>query len=166
MIAGLFLAIEMALQLRIHVLFPKHLDQPFDTSLRLFRALRVLATEGFRDWTIKSASQTDQSSRMRCQLFCCDYTLTRLCVFWHTQFHQRDQATEILITLSSSNPNGYGACVLHAYLRTDVRLDSVFLCRKMKPWRAVNSIAVQQCHGRHLQRQPDRDQLFRHRSTF
>src|ERR687891_388456 len=100
MIPRFFLAIEMTLQLRIHVFLAKQLDQPFDISLRLLSALCISAVYGLRDWTIKSSGQTDKSWRMRCQLFRCDHTLARLWVFRHTHFHQRDQATEILVTLS------------------------------------------------------------------
>src|ERR1051325_6014917 len=95
MIASFLLTIEMALQFRIHIFFSKQFKQPLDTLLRVLGAPAVYRV---RNWSIESAGQTDQTGGMSRQLFRRDHTLARLCVFGYTQFHQRDQATEILIT--------------------------------------------------------------------
>src|SRR5438046_9614671 len=44
---------------------------------------------------------------MRSQLCRCDGTLTRFCMFRNTQFHERYQPAEILITSSSTSQDGY-----------------------------------------------------------
>src|SRR5688572_20820240 len=100
MIASFLLAIEMALQFRIDVLFTKQVDQPFDSFLRFLRVLCVSGIEGARNRTIESASQTDEAGGMIRQLFSSDHTFLRLCVFRRVQFHEGDQATEIFVALS------------------------------------------------------------------
>src|SRR5215203_685741 len=97
MIASFLLAIEVTLQFRIHILFTKQLYQPFDDSLCFVCVLNVSRVEHGRNWSVKTASQTDQTRGMSRQLVRGDHTLTRFCVFGYMQFHQGDQATEILV---------------------------------------------------------------------
>ena len=54
----------------------------------------------------------------------------------------------------------------NAYLGADVALMSILLCGEMKARRAINSIAIEQSHRRHLQLESGGNQLFRHRSAF
>ena len=84
-----------------------------------------------------------------------DGALAGFGVFRHTQFHQRDQATEVLIPLAGLYEEGdradFGFRELNADFGADMRLDSVLLRREMKSWRAINAVAIEQGHGRQLQ---------------
>src|SRR5262245_14016876 len=135
MIASLFLAIEMALELCVYIFFTKQFYQPIDTSLRFLCAAAVY---GFRNRTIKTTSQTHQPGRMCRQLVRSNHALAWFCVCRHTHFHQRDQATQVLITLSIFYENRYGPGALHTDLGADVRLDPILLCREVKPRCSVN----------------------------
>src|ERR1041384_23632 len=59
-------------------------------------------------------------------------------------------------------------CVLSAesYLGADVSFHFIFLCRKVKPRRAVDSIAIEQRHGRAFELLAHGYQLFRKRRAF
>src|SRR5215213_3063266 len=98
MIAGFFPAIEVALQFRVHILSAKQIYQPFGNTLGLVCVICISRIEQGRDWSISSAGQTNQTGGMSRQLFGGDDTLTRFCMFGYMQFHQRDQATEVLVT--------------------------------------------------------------------
>src|ERR1041384_325449 len=171
MIASFLLAIEMPLYFRVDIFFAKQFDQPIDFALRFYCVLRVSGMDGSRNWPIKAAGQTDQTFSVCGQLVRCDHCFTRLCVFWHTQFHEGDESTEILITGAVTDKDGNGAgasCarLLNAYLGPDMRFDAIPFCSEMKSRCAINSIAVQQSHRRHLQLETGSNQLLRHRSAL
>src|SRR6267143_3976123 len=97
LVARFLYAIEMALQFGINVLFAKHIDEPLRCSLCFLCPLCVSSVKCFCEGPIATACQTNQSFRMRGEFFRCNRALTRLGMLRHTQLHQRDQATEILI---------------------------------------------------------------------
>jgi hypothetical protein len=90
MIASLLVAIEMALELRVDVLFTEQIDQPFGGGLCVLDVINVSGVDRGRDWTIKAAGQTDQALGMCGQLVSSNTVLTWFCVFRHTQFHEGD----------------------------------------------------------------------------
>src|SRR5437016_3624558 len=102
MIARFFFTIEMTLQLGVNVFFAKDVDEPLSCFLCLLRALRVSVVIKSK-WPIISTSQTNQSFRMLSQFFRRYRTLARLCMFWHAQLHQSDQATKVLIAGAITN---------------------------------------------------------------
>src|SRR5215217_286309 len=94
------------------------------------------------------------------------HTFAWLCVLWHTQFHERDETAEVLVTSAVAHEDRDRAetlivGLLNAYLGADVRLDAVLLPAEVKSRRAVNSVAIEEGHRRHIHREAGRDQLFR-----
>ncbi len=87
MIASFLVAIEMALQLRIDVLFTEHINQPFGDCLCIPGVFSVSGIDRARDWTIEAAGQTDETFRMCGQLAGSHAVLTWLGVFRHAQLH-------------------------------------------------------------------------------
>jgi hypothetical protein len=87
----------MTLQLGINVSLAENVDQPLRRSLRMLCTLHDSVVKRARERTIFCASQTDQTFRVRRQFLKRGGALSRLCMLRHTQLHQRDQATEILI---------------------------------------------------------------------
>jgi hypothetical protein len=55
---------------------------------------------------------------------------------------------------------------LNAYLGSDMSLDAILFCREVKSRGAINSIAIQQSHRRHVQLKSGSNQLLRHRSAL
>src|SRR5687768_6099707 len=108
---------------------------------------------------------------MRCQLVGGDHTLTGLCVLAYTKLHQGNQTAEILVTSAVTYEDGnradliFGPWCADTDLGADVRLDSIPFRGEMKPRRAINPIAIEQRHRRHLQLNAGGNQLFRHRSA-
>jgi hypothetical protein len=90
MIASFLVAIKMALQFRIDVLFTEQINQPFGDCLCIPGVLSVSGIDGARDWTIKTTCQTDEAFGMCSQLVGSNTVLALLCVFRHTQLHQGD----------------------------------------------------------------------------
>src|SRR6185369_9449434 len=91
-------------------------------------------------------------------------------MFRHAQFHQRDQAAEVLIprTVSYQHWNGDEISVwtFHTDLGADVRLESILASGKMKPRRSVNAVAIEQRHRRHVEIERGGDQFLRHGGAF
>src|SRR5688500_969727 len=141
LIACFFFSIEMSLQLAVHVLFAENIAQPFDRSLRF----AVAVVERGRDWTIKRARQTDQPCCVHRQLFSGHRTLAGLRVFWDTQFHQRDQATEVLITLPRFYEDGERTDFWQpdSDFGADMRFHVVLFGGEVKPRRAVDAVAIE-----------------------
>src|ERR1043165_804536 len=149
MIACFFLAIEMALQFGVDVLFTKQIDQPLGGCLRVPGVFSVAGIEHARDWTIKTAGQTDEALRVCGKLIGSNTVLGCFGVFRHTQFHQGDETTEVLVTSAVTHQHGNRADSValwqaNSFFSADVRLEITLFCGEMQTRRALNALAIQE----------------------
>src|SRR5690349_5914577 len=59
LVARFFIAIEVALQLRVNILLPKDVQHPGNTSISFFRAIGILLLDDACEWSIVATRQTD-----------------------------------------------------------------------------------------------------------
>ena len=71
--------------------------------------------------------------------------------FWRTKLPFRKKTAEILVSRAIESKHGQRASGRHGDLRANMRPHSCFLSRLMKTCGAINTIAIEQCHGRHVE---------------
>ena len=114
------------------------------------------------EWAFSTACQTNQSAAKFFQLLRFDCALA----FFRTQFHARDQATEIVISLPHGDEQRVAPSAHATDFRADVRLQARFFRREIKPRCAIQPIAVEQRHGWHAVGGACRNQRLGGRSAF
>jgi len=67
------------------------------------------------------------------------------------EFHFGNETAEVLVSRAIESKHGQRASGRHGDLRANMRPHSCFLSRLVKTCRAINTIAVEQCHGWHLE---------------
>ena len=152
LIARLFIAMQMPLQLDIYIVAPKNPAEPSHTFDSAFDAA---AAERMRQRAFFAARQADEPGGMFRQFFRGD----RAFAFRRAQFHARDQAAEILITSPRFGQQRVAEAINGGNFSPDMRANVIFSRSKMKARRAINAIAIQQRHSRKFERarlaQPD-----------
>ncbi len=147
-------------------------------------------SESERQWSIVAAGKADQSCGMLLQFVFAH----RAFAFGRAQLHFGDQAAEILVAEAGRDKKRKAERIADCSIfdcrfldfaslqlairqsgnrkffardfRSDVRFDSRFLCRHVETRRAIESVAIEQRHGRHLQVGAGRDQIFGQGSAF
>jgi hypothetical protein len=67
------------------------------------------------------------------------------------QMRLREQLTQIFVAAAVFHQHGQLRSVFHRQFRADDRPDAVLASGDSEPLRAINAVAIEQCHRRHLQ---------------
>ncbi len=167
-IAGFFVAEQVALQLEIHAVATEEadeaIDQPADAKARRVQH----GPSAQRDEPDRRAVQIVE--RQRALSFS---TPPRRRARWgpgdgRPHLHRGQQTTEIAISLLRLDEDGEAEDRVrdsHRQLRTDDGPDTGFFGREMHARRAVDAVAIEQCERRVAERDSPIDQRFRQRGA-
>ena len=139
-IAGLLLAVVMALDLGVEVAPSEDIEQPL----------------------VRVARHADQASGEFGEFFQCG----RAFAFLGAQFHAGDQAAQVLVAFAGFRQQGIGDAVDAIDLRTDMRADGRLFRRHVEARCAVDPVAVHDGHGRHAEFRARAGQFLGHGSAF
>ena len=92
-----------------------------------------------------AAGQTDQAARILRDLVFRHRAFT----FWHAQFHACQEPAKILIAFPGFGEKRIADTGCGSDFSADVRLYAGFLRSEVEPWRAVNSVAIEERNRRH-----------------
>ena len=141
--AGFLLAVEVALQLDVHVLPTEYIGQLPET-LACNRDASVAECGGERPVFVPG--QADQSGGMFGQFFQRGNTFT----LPRTHLHTRDQPAQVAVALPCGDQQGIAMTPDGGDLRTDVRPDAQTPALQVKPRRAEHPVPVDERHRRHV----------------
>jgi hypothetical protein len=157
-VASFLLAMKMALQFDINIAGAKNIHQAFNGVTSFFYPA---VSQSDRKWPIMAARKTNNPFGMLLQLIFAN------CAFFllGAQLHLGNKPAQILITRARRNQQRQPESPA-TNLRPNMRLQLRLLGRHMKSRRAIDSIAIQQCHRRHIQVSASRHQSLWQRSPF
>src|ERR1700733_2557202 len=159
LIPRLFLAAVMPLQFDINAVTSKTFAKP----------LNCLRSEPNSTFRKRVGERPLFPTRQTNQPLCVPIQLTRReasFAFFVAQFHQRDRATQILVTFARFDQHRESPTFRRRNLRADVRTNPFLYRRVIKARRAINAVAIEYRHRAHPALGASLDHLLRNRRSF